>query len=104
MLSAMGTTDPEGSPIEHYLRAKRDADAHLEASGLDWTVVRPGRLTNDDGTGRIDAATSLGRRAEIPRDDVAAVLVRCFDLHSVRGRNFEILSGETPIDEALRAL
>jgi hypothetical protein len=66
--------------------------------------VRPGRLTNEDRTGRIDAATSLGRRGEIPRDDVAAVLVRCFDLPSVRGRNFEILSGETPIDEALRAL
>jgi uncharacterized protein YbjT (DUF2867 family) len=104
MLSAMGTTNPKGSPIEHYLRAKRDADAHLAASGLDWTIVRPGRLTNEDGAGRVDAAESLGRRGEIPRDDVAGVLAKCFEIDGTIRKNFEMLSGETPIEEALRAL
>jgi uncharacterized protein YbjT (DUF2867 family) len=104
MLSAMGTRDPEGSPIEHYLRAKRDADEHLEAADLDWTIVRPGRLTNDPGTGHIDAGTTLGRRGEISRDDVADVIIRCFDIDGTVGKNFELLSGDTPIDEALRAL
>lgn len=104
MLSAMGTRDPEGSPIEHYLRAKRDADEHLEASGLDWTIVRPGRLTNEDGNGRIEAGTSLGRRGEISREDVAEVLVRCFDIDKTSRKNFELLSGENPIEDALRKL
>jgi hypothetical protein len=99
-----GHHEPEGEPDRHYLRAKRDADAHLAASGLDWTIVRPGRLTNEDGAGRVDAAESLGRRGEIPRDDVAGVLARCFEIEGTIRKNFELLSGETTIEEALRAL
>ncbi len=105
MLSSMGA-DPtaEGGGMNAYYRCKGVADVHLHDSGLVHTVVRPGRLTDDDGTGRIEAAVSLGRRGRIPRDDVAPVLVECLDRESTHGRTFEILSGDTPIDEALESL
>ena len=79
MVSSMGTFDIEHSPeaMRPYFQAKRDADDALEASGLDWTIVRPGHLTDDPGTGRVDAARALGRTGEVPREDVAAVLVEC---------------------------
>lgn len=105
MLSSMGA-DPtaEGGGMNAYYRCKGVADVHLHDSGLVHTVVRPGRLTDDEGTGRIEAAVSLGRRGRIPRDDVARVLVECLDREATRGRTFEILSGDTPIEEALESL
>jgi uncharacterized protein YbjT (DUF2867 family) len=87
-----------------YLRAKAAADEALAGSGLDYTIVRPGSLTNDPGTGRIDAAEHLGRRGRIPRDDVAATLVAVLDEPATIGKTFEILSGEKEIAEALRSL
>ena len=105
MLSAMGA-DPEsdGHRISHYFRAKGVADEHLRASGLDYTIVRPGRLTNRPAAGRIDAAPHLGREGEISRDDLAEVLVACLDLDSTAGKTFELLKGKTPIREALERL
>src|SRR3954468_10326698 len=69
MVSSMGTQDVEHAPgaMRPYLEAKRDADDALMASGLDWTIVRPGRLTDAPGTGTVDAALALGRRGEITR-------------------------------------
>ena len=77
MVSAMGTSDVEhaGEAMRPYLQAKKDADDALMASGLDWTVVRPGRLTDEPGTGTVDAARALGRRGEITRDDTALALL-----------------------------
>src|SRR5215203_212205 len=61
MVSSMGTRDPEhAGPMRPYLEAKADADAALETSGLDWTIVRPGRLTDEPGTGKVDLAPVLG--------------------------------------------
>src|SRR4051812_31654472 len=73
IVSSMGYDDLEHADpaMRPYFEAKRDADAALRASGLDWTIVKPGRLTNEPGTGRIDAARRLGRSGAIPRDDVA---------------------------------
>src|SRR5215213_11558274 len=70
MLSAIGARDPEGGsePMRAYLRAKARADERLKESGLDYTVIRPGSLTEDEGTGNIEAAESLGRRGESPRE------------------------------------
>jgi uncharacterized protein YbjT (DUF2867 family) len=106
MISAMGAGDPppgdEG--MAPYLQAKAAADAALVASGLDHTIVRPGGLTEDPGTGLIDAAPSLGRRGSIPRDDVAATLLAVLQTPGSIGKTFELLGGETPIDEALAAL
>jgi uncharacterized protein YbjT (DUF2867 family) len=98
--------DPEsdGHRLSHFFRAKGAADEHLRASGLDYTTVRPGRLTNRPAAGRIDAAPALGRKGEISRDDLAEVLVACLDLEGTVGKTFELLRGETPIREALQRL
>jgi uncharacterized protein YbjT (DUF2867 family) len=106
MVSAMGASDPQSAtePMRAYQQAKADADAALVASGLDFTIVRPGRLTDDPGTGRVDAAPSLGRRGSITRADTAAVLLAALDTPSTIGLAFEVLDGETPIAEAIGAL
>ena len=105
MLSAMGA-DPEsdGHRLSHFFRAKGAADEHLRSSGLDYTIVRPGRLTHRPAAGRVDAAPALGRKGEISRDDLAEVLVACLDLEATVGKTFELLRGETPIREALQKL
>jgi uncharacterized protein YbjT (DUF2867 family) len=87
-----------------YLEAKAEADAALTASGLDYTIVRPGGLTDDPGTGLVEAAPKLGRRGTIPRDDVAAVLFACLEEDHTIGKAFEVLQGDTPIAKALREL
>src|SRR5215210_3140668 len=76
MVSSMGTDDVEHAPegMRPYLEAKRDADDALRDSGLDWTIVRPGRLTDTPGKGRVDAARALGRRGDITREDTAHTL------------------------------
>ncbi len=106
MLSSMGAGDPEDrdEAMRPYLRAKGRADGRLRESGLDWTVIRPGRLTDEDGTGRIDAAGSLGRYGEIPREDVAATFAAALESPNTSGKTFEILAGERPIREALEGL
>jgi uncharacterized protein YbjT (DUF2867 family) len=84
-----------------YLRAKGAADDNVRArKGLATTVVRPGHLTNDSGTGRVTVATHTGR-GDIPREDVAAVLLAVLDTPTTAGETFEVISGETPIAEAL---
>ncbi len=85
-----------------YLRAKGAADADVRArAGLDWTILRPGRLTNDPGTGRVNLAESTGRGA-VTRDDVAAVLVALLDEPGTAGRTLELIGGDAPIGDAVR--
>ncbi len=102
MLSAM-RADPEseGHPISHYLRAKGIADEHLRRSELAYTIVRPGRLTNDPGTGKVSLAPELKPGGSISREDVAALMVECLDRPATERATFDILEGETPIREAL---
>ncbi len=104
IVSSMGADDPLSGPesMRPYQEAKAAADEALRESGLDFTIVRPGRLTDDSGTGLVDAAPSLGRRGSIPRDDVAAVLLAVLDAPLTISMTFELLSGDTPIDEAVR--
>ena len=106
MLSAMGAADPEAGPeaMRPYLRAKARADARLQSSSLDYTVIRPGSLTEDGGTGAIEAAEKLGRRGEIPREDVARTFAAALEDENTFHKTFEILAGETPIREALSGL
>ena len=104
IVSAMGAADPPaegGDVFGEYLRAKAKADQELAASGLDYTIVRPGRLTDDPPTGRVRAAERL-ERGEIPRGDVAATLAALLDEPRAIGRAFDLVSGETPIEEAVR--
>ena len=106
MVSAKGADDPESGPegMRPYLRAKGSADEALRESGLDYTIVRPGRLTDEPATGRVDAALSLNRRGEISREDTAHVLLATLVATNTHGKTFEVLSGDTPVDEAVKAL
>ena len=106
IVSSMGADDPSSAPeqMRPYQEAKAAADAALRDSGLDFTIVRPGMLTDDPGTGLLEAAPFLGRRGSIPRDDVAAVLLAVLDEPSTIGKTFELLSGDVPIAEAIRSL
>jgi uncharacterized protein YbjT (DUF2867 family) len=83
-----------------YLQAKFEADEAVRASGLDYTVVRPGGLTDDPGTGLVQIAEDTGR-GKVPRADVAAVFVACLDTPSTIGQSFDLISGTTPIPDAL---
>jgi uncharacterized protein YbjT (DUF2867 family) len=106
MVSAMGVRDPaaRGKQMRPYYEAKLEADQALAASGLNHTIVRPGRLTDDAGTGLIEAAPHLERGGEIPRDDVAATLLACLDDSGTIGKEFDLLAGEAQIAEAIAAL
>jgi uncharacterized protein YbjT (DUF2867 family) len=106
MLSAMGASDPESvsEAMQPYLFAKARADERLMGSDLDYTIIRPGSLTDEEGTGRIDAAESLGRRGEISREDVALTFATALEAENTYRRKFEILAGDIPIREALKQL
>jgi len=106
MVSAIGATRPEAASDEMrpYYDAKAEADRALMESGLDYTIVRPGGLTDDPGTGKVEVAERLERGGSIPRDDVAAVLYACLEADNTIGKGFDLLSGETPIDPAVRSL
>lgn len=85
-----------------YLRAKAAADEHLMATDLDWTILRPGLLTDDPGTGTVTLAEHVGGGV-VTRDDVAAVLVVLLDHPETAGRVYELVGGDTPVDKALDA-
>ncbi len=105
MLSAL-RADPgsEGSPISHYLRAKGIADEHLRRSDLHYTIVRPGRLTSGEGTGKVELEPDPESGGSIPRDDMAAVMVATLDQRGPVRKTFDLVEGSTPIAEALSSL
>src|SRR3954471_14928125 len=105
IVSAMGPRDAEhAGPMRPYLEAKAAADAALETSGLDWTIVRPGRLTDEPGTGRVDLPPVDVLQGEIPHDDVALVLYHCLTADNTIRAQFELLSGPVPVDVAVRSV
>ena len=106
IVSSIGAHDPAsgGEQMRPYLEAKAEADEALKASGLDFTIVRPGSLQDEPGTGRVDLSTELGRRGPIPRDDVAAVLAAVLDEPGTIGLTFEAFAGDRPIAESVRSL
>jgi uncharacterized protein YbjT (DUF2867 family) len=103
-ISAINVDQPvpdDAEPVwKAYVEAKRDADAALRESGLDWTILRPGRLTDDDGTGLVTVADTA-QRGEIPRADVAAVVVAVLDDPRSIGRQWDVVGGQTPVEEAV---
>jgi uncharacterized protein YbjT (DUF2867 family) len=112
MLSSIGASDPwrtDSPGMAAYLAAKHAADRVLAASTLDWSIVRPGGLTHDEGTGRVRtaqptfAADELGDRT-IARADVAAVMAACLTRDAAIGATFELLTGDTPIEDAVDGL
>ena len=106
MLSSVGAGEPERGPgaLRPYLKAKGEADERLQASDLDYTIIRPGRLTDEGATDEIKAAAHFDEQGSITREDVAKTLVAALELPNTYAQTFEILEGTTPIEEVLRAL
>lgn len=106
MISAIGARDPSqvSDAMRPYTEAKAEADGALESSGLAYTIVRPGRLTDDPGTGLIAAAPELEEYGSITRDDVAATMLATLGAANTESKTFELVQGEVPIAEAIAAL
>jgi uncharacterized protein YbjT (DUF2867 family) len=105
MVSAMGADSaaPDDGAFGSYLRAKGMADDAVRASDLAWTVVRPGSLTDEPGSGTVRIASSLPH-GSIPRDDVAAVLAAALQAPDTAGLTVDLTSGPTPVAEAVAEL
>jgi uncharacterized protein YbjT (DUF2867 family) len=106
-VSAIGldrANDPDVDEIfAAYLRAKDAADQDVMArDGLDWTILRPGLLTDDPGEGKVNLAEHVGGGV-VTRDDVAIVLLALLDRPATAGHVYELVGGDTPVDAALDA-
>lgn len=106
-VSAISVDEPVAADANEqwaaYVDAKRTADEELKKTSLDWTILRPGGLTDDDGTGKIQLAEKL-ERGQIPRADVAATIIAVLDEPGSAGKVWELVGGETAINEAVRSL
>ena len=105
IVSSMGANPevPGEDTFSVYLRAKGRADDAARASGLDATVVRPGSLTNDAGTGRVRLGENLPG-GQVTRDDVAAVLAAVLEAPNTVGKTVDLIDGDTPVAEAVRGI
>ena len=105
IVSSMGSDPdaPDDGGFGTYLRAKGKADAELSQSGLAYTIVRPGVLTDDPATGGVSAAPRLGR-GRIPRADVAATIAAVLATPGTAGVAFDLTTGPTPIASAVAQL
>jgi uncharacterized protein YbjT (DUF2867 family) len=103
-VSAIAVDEPIGADAgdvwKAYVEAKRDADSALRDSTLDWTIIRPGGLTDEARTGHVQLAETV-ERAQVPRADVAAVIAAVLDEPATINRQWELISGDTPIDDAI---
>jgi len=90
--------------IRHYYAAKHYADRMLEASNLNYTIVRPGGLLNEAGTGKVQIAENLDERGSVPREDVASTVVASLSEECTYKRAFDLVSGDTFIADALKSL
>ena len=103
-VSSISSNRPESwsEQMRPYQEAKSEADKVLRESGLDYTIIRPGGLTDDPGTGKVEVGElAYGR---VTRDDVAAVIAECLVADETIGKEFDLLNGETRIPEALGSL
>jgi uncharacterized protein YbjT (DUF2867 family) len=105
-VSAINVDDPlpadTGEVWRAYVEAKRDADAALRDSDLDWTIIRPGRLTDEPATGLVALGPDVPR-GDVPRADVAAVLAAVLDDPATHGKQWNLVSGDLPVVDAVRA-
>ncbi len=86
-----------------YVAAKHYADEWLRSTDLDYTMIHPGALTNDKGTGKIEAATTVEPK-EVPREDIAHVIFACLENDATIGKEFQVIGGSTPVKDAINAL
>lgn len=107
LISSLGANSepPPGTSdvFAAYLRAKKASEADLRTRDLAWTILRPGRLTDEPGTGTVKLAAETGR-GDISRDDVAAVLLALLDEPATARMTLELIGGDVPIAEAVASL
>ena len=101
MLSSINNDINSQSRIAHYHRAKAHADNHLIETDLDYTIVCPGGLTDDEGTDLVSINSELTGRGMTSRENLASTLVACLDDVNTIGQSFSVLDGDTPLAEAL---
>lgn len=108
LISATGVDAAPGSDADEgwsaYLRAKQAAEDAIRMTDLAWTVVRPGRLTDDPGTGRVLLAPPPVDRADVTRDDTTAVLAALLDAPGTAGLTLELREGDDAIPDAVARL
>lgn len=104
MVSYFGAGPDHGVPVDNsfhaYAQAKADADAHLRASELEWTILGPSSLTSDAGTGSIEVGDDV-TGASVAREDVARVVAAVLDHPGTAGMTIDFNTGPTPIDDAI---
>ena len=105
MVSAIGA-DPnsESTRIQHYLRAKGVADSRLRSSKLDYTIIAPGSLIDERGTGRVQVAENLGFHGYLPREDLADCIIESLKNFNSVGKTIQVVSGGQKIKEAFSGL
>ena len=107
MVSAMGAdagrTPDHDEVFAANIDGQKAADDDIRARDLDWTILRPGGLTMSSGTGHVQLAEHT-TRGQVPREDVAAVLLALLDEPRTAGLSLDLVSGDVPIDEAVAAL
>ncbi|MCG8392816.1 MAG: SDR family oxidoreductase [Pseudomonadales bacterium] len=105
MVSSMRADNPESGPekLRHYFVAKGKADEHLRTSGLNYTIVRPGRLTEEPPTETVTLAPRLDNFGDISREDVALVLAETAR-RDLPDSEFDVITGNTPVRDALDSL
>ena len=105
IVSSIGAENPpdDDDVFSVYLRAKAEADAAVRGSDREWTIVRPGALTDEPGTGRVSISTDPFR-GKVSREDVAAVLAAVLGEHPSIGKIFYLNGGDDPIEQALAAI
>jgi uncharacterized protein YbjT (DUF2867 family) len=107
-VSSMGAGQPPRAGADEtwaaYIAAKTAAETDLQARDLDWTIVRPGGLTDAPATGRVRLAAPPVPRGTVPRADVAAVIAALLSEPRARQQTLELVSGDTPVAEAVRLL
>ena len=104
MLSALNVDVNSQSSIAHYHRAKAHADNHLRETDLDYTIICPGRLTDEPATGKVSVSAELHGQGLTSRENLAAALAVCLDLENTIRKSFRLLEGDTRLDEALRSV
>jgi uncharacterized protein YbjT (DUF2867 family) len=105
MVSSIGANHPErwSDEMRPYYEAKAGADKLLAESGLDYTIVRPGSLTDEPGTGKVQVG-DLEPGGSVSRDDVAQLIAEVLIADNTIGKAFDLLNNGTPIPEAVRSL
>ncbi len=107
MISSYDTTrkaiQEASSSFAPYVAAKHYADEWLRGADLDYTIVHPGALTNDAGTGKIEAAATV-EPSEVARENIAQVILACLENDATIGKEFQVVNGDTPVKEAIDSI